>query len=84
MPCKDQMRGVVQHVCTFVIAYHIKEAFKGGPVMQVFTRMNFIGQIYATTVEMIKNWQPSTAQFFKRLFHQPRRALRPRVEIRPG
>jgi hypothetical protein len=47
------MRGVVQHVCTFVIAYHIKEAFKGRPVMEIFTWMNLISEVYAARVKVV-------------------------------
>ena len=53
---KDQVRRVVKHVGALVAAYFVKEAFKGRTVMEIFTWMNFVGQVYATAVEMIKNW----------------------------
>ncbi len=81
---EDEVRRIVEHVGALVAAYFVEESLEGGSVVEVFSRVDFIGEVDATFVEVLKEWHPSTAQFFKGLLHQSSRALRPRVEIRPS
>jgi len=46
--------------------------------------MDLEAQVHAAGVEGIQDGAPAAAEFGEGFFHQPGRALRPRIEIRPG
>jgi hypothetical protein len=51
---QDEVRRIVEHVGTLVAAYFVEESLEGGSVVEVFSRVDFIGEIDATFVKVIE------------------------------
>ena len=61
----------------------LQEAFKGDTVMQVFARVNFVGQVDTVFIRLIEQWQPAFRQFLKAEFDQSCWTLREGIHRRP-
>ncbi|MNS95797.1 hypothetical protein D3C72_1300690 [compost metagenome] len=81
---QQQMAGVVQDLRAGMLVHYIEEALEGSTVVQILTGVDFEAQVHAAGVERIQDGAPAAAEFGEGFLHQPGRALRPRIEIRPG
>ena len=80
---QHEVRGVVQEMHARVIPCGLEKAFKGDAVMQVFARVNFIGQVDTVFIRFVEQGLPAFRQFLKTQFDQARGTLRPGVHRRP-
>src|SRR5258706_3411976 len=80
---EDEMGGIVQNMHAWMIACCLQEAFKSDTVMQVFARVNFVGQVNAIFFSLIEQWQPAFGQFLKAQLYQPGRSLGPGIHSMP-
>ena len=79
-----KMARIIENIAARVVIYAVKKSFKGGTIMQIFTRVDFVAQIHTLLIKAVEYWPPSAGQFSKCLFKQQGVMGRPRVEIRPG
>ncbi|OBX33808.1 hypothetical protein A8U91_02850 [Halomonas elongata] len=66
-----------------MVVHGFEETLEGGAVVQVLARMNLEAQVDALFVEDIEDRPPATGQLGEAFLDQPRRALRPGIEVGP-
>ena len=71
-------------LAALVAADRLEEALEGRAVEQVFAGMDFVGDVAAGVVEGVEDRPPATGEFGESRLDQPGRALRPRIDERPG
>ena len=81
---QDVMRRIVKHAGPRMAADAVEEHLITVAVMQILAGVDFIADIDAAGLGMIKDRLPAPGEFVERLFDQPGGALRPGVEIGPG
>ena len=81
---QHEVRRVVEDVAALVAADRLEEALEGRAVEQILAGMNFVGDVAAGLVEGVEDRPPAARQFLERRLDQPRRALRPGIDVRPG
>ncbi len=80
---QHEMRGIVEDVAALVVACRFEEALESRPVEQVFARVDLIGDVAAGIIESVQDRAPAPREFGERGFDEPRRALRPRIDVGP-
>src|SRR5262245_56316905 len=80
---QDEVAGIVKNIAALVPANGLGENFEGDAVVQVLAGMDFETEVDADRVKNVENWSPAFCELVKGSLDQPRRTLRPRVEIRP-
>ncbi len=76
--------GIVENAGARVIVDGCEEAFERHAVVQIFARMDLVGEIDAFFLERIEDRSPPPGELGKRFFDQPRGTLRPGIQVRPG
>ena len=61
-----------------------EEALEGRAVVQVLAGVDLVADVHARLVEGVEDRAPAAAELVEGGLDQARRALRPRVEVRPG
>jgi hypothetical protein len=67
-----------------MVAHSVEEHLEGRAVVQVLAGVELKSDIDARRVEGVEDGRPAFRQLVERRLDQPGRALRPRVNIRPG
>ena len=78
------MRRIIQHLGALMVAHTLQKYLERHAVVQVFTGVYFEAQINAVAVRVVKNESSAFCQLVNGHLDQPRRALRPRIDIRPS
>src|SRR6202140_5025562 len=78
------MARVEQNVAARMIVHAREKHFESGAVMEIFAGMDLKAEVPAPCVECVQDWFPARGQFVEGCFDQSRRALRPRIHVRPG
>ena len=81
---QNVVAGVVEHIDALVVAGGLQKTLEGGPVVQVFTRMNFVAHVHSLLVEGVEDGCPAIGQFFEGHLYQTGGALGPGVHEGPG
>ena len=81
---QHEVARVVENVAALVVVHALQEHLEGDAVVQVLTRMDLVAEVDAGFVESIQDRAPAPCQLVERGLYQPRRALRPRIDERPG
>jgi len=76
--------GIIKHIGPRVIARALQEHLIGDAVVQVFAGVDLIADIDAAVFGVVQDRQPTRGQLVKSRLNQPRRTLRPRIDIRPS
>src|SRR6056297_1933250 len=77
------VRGVVEHVGPRMPADPLEEHLERDPVMQVLAGVDLVADIHPMLLRMVEDRPPALRQLVERSLHQPRRPLRPGVDIGP-
>lgn len=67
---QQQVVGVVQDFCVWVVIYYIEEVFEGCVVVQVFVGVEFEVQVYVVGIECIQDWVLVMVEFGEGFFYQ--------------
>src|SRR5271166_54713 len=81
---QDEMRGIVIDGAALVSFDGVEETLEARSVEQVLARVDLVGDVDAGLVEGVQDRLPALGELFVRGLDQPRRALRPRIDIGPG
>ncbi len=77
------MRRIIEHIGARMVFDTLQKHFERHAIMQVFARMDFIANIDAMLVGMVKDRRPAASEFIECRFNQTGRALGPWIDERP-
>ncbi len=81
---QHEVARIIEDVGARMVVHPLEEHLEGDAVVQILAGMDLVGSIDALLIEMVEDRTPATRQLVEGLFHQPRRTLRPGIDIGPG
>jgi len=78
-----EVAGIEENVAARMIVYALEEHFEGDAVVEIFAWVDFEAEVDVGFVEDVRMGRQRAASSFEGGLDQARRALRPRVKIRP-
>src|SRR5208283_1313356 len=81
---QHEVRRIVVDRTARVSADRVEEALEGRAVEQVLAGMKLVRHVAAGVVEGVEDWIPALGEFLEGGLDQAGRALRPRIQERPG